>query len=95
MVSTRAWFELVMQESVKKNPSLPRYLAHLSTHVHLSLRDGQSRFEDRARACRPQGHQDGLAPAHKLAAVDRLAEYRREQEKAKIQEATNLTFAAA
>jgi hypothetical protein len=32
-----------------------------------------------------------LAPAQKLATVDRLAEYRREQEK----EATNLTFAAA
>jgi len=36
-----------------------------------------------------------LAPAHKLAAVDRLAEYRREQEMAKRQEATRLAFAAA
>jgi site-specific recombinase XerD len=36
-----------------------------------------------------------LAPAHKLAAVDRLAEYRREQEKSKSPVTTILASAAA
>jgi site-specific recombinase XerD len=36
-----------------------------------------------------------LAPAHKLAAVDRLAEYRREQEKAKPTMITSIASAAA
>jgi len=36
-----------------------------------------------------------LAPAHKLAAVDRLAEYRQEQEKAKSQKRADSARAAA
>jgi len=36
-----------------------------------------------------------LAPAHKLAAVDNLAEYRREQEKAECSVTVNIGSAAA
>jgi hypothetical protein len=36
-----------------------------------------------------------LAPAHKLAAVDRLAEYRKEQEKAEAKKTSDLTLVSA
>jgi hypothetical protein len=56
-----------------------------------------------ARQCRLAGHKDitmtvryaHLAPAHKLAAVDRLAEYRREQEKAERLEISSIRSAVA
>jgi hypothetical protein len=36
-----------------------------------------------------------LAPAHKLAAVDRLAEYRKEQEKVEEKRMSSLTLVSA
>jgi site-specific recombinase XerD len=101
MISPRAWFELVMQEAVKKNSSLQNVTWHIFRHTYISrlVMAGV----DLRTVQELAGHKDikmtvryaHLAPAHKLAAVDRLAEYRREQEMAKHQEATRLAFAAA
>jgi len=101
MISPRAWFELVMQEAVKKNSSLQDVTRHIFRHTYISrlvmagvdLRTVQelASHKDIKMTVR-YAH---LALAHKLAAVDRLAEYRREQEMAKRQEATRLAFAAA
>jgi integrase len=101
MISPRAWFELVMQEAVKKNSSLRDVTWHIFRHTYISrlVMAGV----DLRTVQELAGHKDikmtvryaHLAPAHKLAAVDRLAEYRREQEMAKHQEATGLAFAAA
>jgi site-specific recombinase XerD len=101
MVSPRAWFELVMQEAIKKSPLLQEVTWHIFRHTYISrlvmagvdLRTVQELavHKDIKMTVR-YAH---LAPAHKLAAVDRLAEHRREQERAKRSEATSLAFAAA
>jgi integrase len=101
MISPRAWFELVMQEAVKKNKSLQDVTWHIFRHTYISrlVMAGV----DLRTVQELAGHKDikmtvryaHLAPAHKLAAVDRLAEYRREQEKAKHRETTILAFTAA
>jgi site-specific recombinase XerD len=101
MISPRAWFELVMQEAVKKNKSLQDVTWHIFRHTYISrlVMAGV----DLRTVQELAGHKDikmtvryaHLAPAHKLAAVDRLAEYRREQEKAKCPVTTILASAAA
>ena len=101
MISPRAWFELVMQEAVKKNNSLRDVTWHIFRHTYISrlVMAGV----DLRTVQELAGHKDikmtvryaHLAPAHKLAAVDRLAEYRREQEGAKRQETTKFALAAA
>jgi len=101
MVSPRAWFELVMQEAVTKNSSLLDVTWHIFRHTYISrlVMAGV----DLRTVQELAGHKDikmtvryaHLAPAHKLAAVDRLAEYRREQEGAKRQETTKFALAAA
>jgi site-specific recombinase XerD len=95
MISPRAWFELVMQEAVKKNPSLQDVTWHIFRHTYISrlVMAGV----DLRTVQELAGHKDikmtvryaHLAPAHKLAAVDRLAEYRQEQEKVKRAQATS------
>jgi hypothetical protein len=43
MVSPRAWFELVMEEAIKKNPSLHDVTWHIfPAHIHFSVGDGRS-----------------------------------------------------
>jgi integrase len=101
MVSPRAWFELVMQEAIKKNPSLQDVTWHIFRHTYISrlVMAGV----DLRTVQELAGHKDikmtvryaHLAPAHKLAAVDRLAEYRREQEMAKRPVTTILASATA
>jgi integrase len=88
MLSPRAWFELVMQEAVKKNPLVKDVTWHIFRHTYISrlvMAGVDLRIVQELA-----GHKDikmtvryaHLAPAHKLAAVDRLAEYRKEQERA-------------
>jgi site-specific recombinase XerD len=99
MVSPRAWFELVMKEAVKKNPSLQDVTWHIFRHTYISrlVMAGV----DLRTVQELAGHKDikmtvryaHLAPAHKLAAVDRLAEYRREQEAAKCADVPELVLA--
>jgi site-specific recombinase XerD len=86
MVSPRAWFELVMEEAIKKNPALHDVTWHIFRHTYISrlVMAGV----DLRTVQELAGHKDikmttryaHLAPSHKLAAVDRLAEYRRMQE---------------
>jgi site-specific recombinase XerD len=86
MVSPRAWFELVMEEAIKKNPSLHDVTWHIFRHTYISrlVMAGV----DLRTVQELAGHKDikmttryaHLAPSHKLAAVDRLAEHRRMQE---------------
>jgi site-specific recombinase XerD len=88
MASPRAWFELVMEEAVKRNPALGDVTWHIFRHTYISrlVMAGV----DLRTVQELAGHKDikmtvryaHLAPAHKLAAVDRLAEYRKEQEAA-------------
>jgi site-specific recombinase XerD len=101
MVSPRAWFELVMQEAVKKDPAVKDVTWHIFRHTYISrlVMAGV----DLRTVQELAGHKDikmtvryaHLAPAHKLAAVDRLAEYRQEQEKAEAKRAAELALAAA
>jgi site-specific recombinase XerD len=101
MVSPRAWFELVMEEAVKKNPSLKDVTWHIFRHTYISrlVMAGV----DLRTVQELAGHKDikmtvryaHLAPAHKLAAVDKLAEYRREQEKAERSKTQSIDTAAA
>lgn len=86
MVSPRAWFELVMTDAVKRNPALQDVTWHIFRHTYISrlVMAGV----DLKTVQELAGHKDikmtmryaHLAPAHKLAAVDRLATYRAEQE---------------
>jgi integrase len=88
IASPRAWFELVMEEAVKRNPALADVTWHIFRHTYISrlVMAGV----DLRTVQELAGHKDikmtvryaHLAPAHKLAAVDRLAEYRKEQEAA-------------
>jgi integrase len=101
MVSPRAWFELVMEEAVKKNPSLKDVTWHIFRHTYISrlVMAGV----DLRTVQELAGHKDikmtvryaHLAPAHKLAAVDKLAEYRREQEKTERSKTQSIDTAAA
>ena len=101
MVSPRAWLELVMQEAVKKNPLVKDVTWHIFRHTYISrlVMAGV----DLRTVQELAGHKDikmtvryaHLAPAHKLAAVDRLAEYRQEQEKIETQRKADLDLAAA
>ena len=101
MISPRAWFELVMEEAVKKNASLQDVTWHIFRHTYISrlVMAGV----DLRTVQELAGHKDikmtvryaHLAPAHKLAAVDRLAEYRREQEKAERSKTPSSDSAAA
>ena len=86
MVSPRAWFELVMEEAIEKNPALHDVTWHIFRHTYISrlVMAGV----DLRTVQELAGHKDikmttryaHLAPSHKLAAVDRLAEHRRMQE---------------
>lgn len=86
MVSPRAWFELVMVDAAKKDPGLSDVTWHIFRHTYIS-RLVMAGVDIRT-VQELAGHKDikmtiryaHLAPAHKLAAVDRLAEYRKEQE---------------
>jgi site-specific recombinase XerD len=101
MSSPRAWFELVMEEAVKKNSSLQDVTWHIFRHTYISrlVMAGV----DLRTVQELAGHKDikmtvryaHLAPAHKLAAVDRLTEYRREQEAAECSEMSGLVLATA
>jgi site-specific recombinase XerD len=101
MVSPRAWFELVMEEAVKKNASLHDVTWHIFRHTYISrlVMAGV----DLRTVQELAGHKDikmtvryaHLAPAHKLAAVDKLAKYRREQEKAERSKTKSIDTAAA
>jgi len=101
MVSPRAWFELVMEEAVKKNPSLQDVTWHIFRHTYISrlVMAGV----DLRTVQELAGHKDikmtvryaHLAPAHKLAAVDKLAEYRLKQEKAEGSETPSISSVAA
>ena len=101
MVSPRAWFELVMEEAIKKNSSLKDVTWHIFRHTNISrlVMAGV----DLRTVQELAGHKDikmtvryaHLAPAHKLAAVDKLAEYRREQEKAERSKTQSIDTAAA
>ena len=96
MVSPRAWFELVMVEAIKKQPLLQDVTWHIFRHTYISrlVMAGV----DLRTVQELAGHKDikmttryaHLAPAHKLAAVDRLTEYRKQQEKAESAATTNL-----
>lgn len=86
MVSPRSWFELVMAEATKKDPSLHDVTWHIFRHTYISrlVMAGV----DLRTVQELAGHKDvkmttryaHLAPSHKLAAVDRLAEHRKTQE---------------
>ena len=88
MVSPRAWFELVMQDAIKSNPAVKDVTWHIFRHTYISrlVMAGV----DLRTVQELAGHKDikmtvryaHLAPAHWLAAVDRLAEYRKGQETA-------------
>jgi site-specific recombinase XerD len=86
MISPRAWFELVMDEAIANNRSLKNVTWHVFRHTYIS-RLVMAGVDIRT-VQELAGHKDikmtaryaHLAPAHKLAAVDRLAEYRRTQE---------------
>jgi integrase len=101
MISPRAWFELVMEEAIRKSPSLKDVTWHIFRHTYISrlVMAGV----DLRTVQELAGHKDikmttryaHLAPAHKLAAVDRLAEYRKEQEKAEARETTRLSLVSA
>jgi integrase len=93
MISPRAWFELVMEAAIKKHLSLKDVTWHIFRHTYIS-RLVMAGVDIRT-VQELAGHKDikmtmryaHLAPAHKLAAVDKLAEYRREQESASSSEA--------
>jgi integrase len=101
MVSPRAWFELVMEEAIKRSPSLKDVTWHIFRHTYISrlVMAGV----DLRTVQELAGHKDikmttryaHLAPAHKLAAVDRLAEYRKEQEKVESRESSRLALVSA
>jgi site-specific recombinase XerD len=101
MVSPRAWFELVMHEAITKTPSLKDITWHIFRHTYISrlVMAGV----DLRTVQELAGHKDikmtvryaHLAPAHKLAAVDRLAQHRREQEMAKRRDESNSASDAA
>jgi site-specific recombinase XerD len=88
MVSPRAWFELVMEEAVAENRLLKDVTWHVFRHTYIS-RLVMAGVDIRT-VQELAGHKDikmttryaHLAPALKLAAVDRLAEHRKAQEAA-------------
>jgi site-specific recombinase XerD len=101
MVSPRAWFELVMEEALAQNRSLRDVTWHVFRHTYISrlVMAGV----DLRTVQELAGHKDikmtmryaHLAPAHKLAAVDRLAKYRKEQEKAEAKKTSGLRLVSA
>lgn len=102
MISPRAWFELVMEEATKTSASLKDVTWHIFRHTYISrlVMAGV----DLRTVQELAGHKDikmttryaHLAPAHKLAAVDRLAEYRKEQEeKVEAMRTPGLTLVSA
>jgi site-specific recombinase XerD len=101
MISPRAWFELVMEEAIKENPSLHDVTWHIFRHTYIS-RLVMAGVDIRT-VQELAGHKDikmtmryaHLAPAHKLAAVDRLARYRKEQEKAEAKKTGGLMLVSA
>ena len=101
MVSPRAWFELVMEEAVKMNPSLQDVTWHIFRHTYISrlvmagvdLRTVQELAGH--KGIKMTVRYAHLAPAHKLAAVDKLAEYRLKQEKAESTETPGISSVAA
>jgi site-specific recombinase XerD len=100
MVSPRAWFELVMQEAIRNDPAVKDVTWHIFRHTYISrlVMAGV----DLRTVQELAGHKDikmtvryaHLAPAHKLAAVDRLAEYRKEQETPLSRKETSLVTAS-
>jgi site-specific recombinase XerD len=101
MISPRAWFELVMEEAIKENPSLQDVTWHIFRHTYIS-RLVMAGVDIRT-VQELAGHKDikmtmryaHLAPAHKLAAVDRLVKYRKEQEKAEAKKTSGLRLVSA
>jgi site-specific recombinase XerD len=101
MISPRAWFELVMEEAIKSNTSLKDVTWHIFRHTYIS-RLVMAGVDIRT-VQELAGHKDikmtmryaHLAPAHKLAAVDRLAKYRKEQERAEARERSRLSLVSA
>lgn len=101
MISPRAWFELVMDEAIQKSASLKDVTWHIFRHTYISrlVMAGV----DLRTVQELAGHKDikmttryaHLAPAHKLAAVDKLAEYRKEQEKVEMHESSRLALGSA
>ena len=100
MISPRAFFELVMEEATKTSASLKDVTWHIFRHTYISrlVMAGVDLRTIQELA----GHKDikmttryaHLAPAHKLAAVDRLAEYRKEQEKVEAMRTPGLRLVA-
>jgi site-specific recombinase XerD len=82
----RAWFNLVMVDAVKENPALADVTWHTFRHTYISrlVMAGV----DLRTVQELAGHKDikmtirysHLSPSHKIAAVDKLAAYRTEQE---------------
>jgi site-specific recombinase XerD len=101
MISPRAWFELVMEEAIKSNTSLKDVTWHIFRHTYIS-RLVMAGVDIRT-VQELAGHKDikmtmryaHLAPAHKLAAVDRLAKYRKEQERAEARDRSRLSLVSA
>jgi len=101
MISPRAWFELVMDEAIQKSASLEDVTWHIFRHTYISrlVMAGV----DLRTVQELAGHKDikmttryaHLAPAHKLAAVDRLAEYRKEQERVEMNESSRTALVSA
>ena len=59
MISPRAWFELVMEEAIKKSASLKDVTWHIFRHTYISRSgDGRRGSSDCTGTRRPQGHQD-------------------------------------
>jgi site-specific recombinase XerD len=85
-----------MEEAVKKSTVLRDVTWHIFRHTYISrlVMAGV----DLRTVQELAGHKDikmttryaHLAPAHKLAALDKLAEYRKEQEKAESRESSRL-----
>ncbi len=90
MVSPRAWFELVMEEAAAQNRLMIDVTWHVFRHTYIS-RLVMAGVDIRT-VQELAGHKDikmttryaHLAPAHKLAAVDRLAEHRKAEEAMKL-----------
>jgi site-specific recombinase XerD len=90
-----------MEEAIKKDKSLHDVTWHIFRHTYISrlVMAGV----DLRTVQELAGHKDikmtvryaHLAPAHKLAAVDKLAKYRREQEKAASTGKAELAIVAA
>ena len=81
MVSPRAWFELVMEEAIKKNPALHDVTWHSFRHTYISrlvmagvLNGGDT--PKRGEFFRGEGLNDGPAPFELVDLRDELEDFR-------------------